>query len=39
MTEAHALYCSLGFQEIALYSECEVLEDLRKHSIFMELSL
>ena len=39
MTAAHTLYRSLGFQEIAPYPESEIPEDLRKHCIFMELSL
>ena len=39
MTAAHALYRSLGFQEIAPYPESEIPEDVRKHCIFMELSL
>ena len=39
MAAAEKLYRSLGFQETAPYAESEVPEDLRHHSIFMELSL
>jgi GNAT superfamily N-acetyltransferase len=39
MTDAHALYRSAGFREIAPYSESEVPEEFRVHWIFMERSL
>jgi GNAT superfamily N-acetyltransferase len=39
MTEAHALYRSLGFAERDHYPESEIPEDFRKHWIFMELTL
>jgi len=39
MAAAEKLYRSLGFTDIAPYDESEVPEDVRHHSIFMELSL
>ena len=39
MTDAHALYRSAGFREIAPYAESEIPEEFRIHWIFMELSL
>ncbi|MDQ2996423.1 MAG: GNAT family N-acetyltransferase [Chloroflexota bacterium] len=39
MTAAHALYRSLGFQEIEPYAESEIPEAFHKYCIFMELSL
>ncbi len=39
MTEAHAVYRSAGFHEIAPYAESEIPEEFRIHWIFMELSL
>ena len=39
MADAHALYRSAGFREIAPYSESEIPEEFRVHWVFMELSL
>jgi GNAT superfamily N-acetyltransferase len=39
MTEAHALYRSLGFVEIPPYAESEIPEAFRDHWIFMERAL
>ncbi len=39
MVNAHDLYRSFGFQEIAPYSESEIPKEYHAHWIFMELSL
>ncbi len=39
MTDAHALYRSVGFQDIAPYPESEIPEEFRVHWVFMQLSL
>ncbi len=39
MHDAHALYRSFGFQEIAPYSGSEIPVEYRKHWVFMELIL
>jgi GNAT superfamily N-acetyltransferase len=39
MTDAHALYRSFGFQDIAPYPESEIPEEFRVHWVFMQLSL
>jgi GNAT superfamily N-acetyltransferase len=39
MTDAHALYRSAGFHEIAPYPESEIPEEFRAHWVFMELAL
>jgi len=39
MSDAHALYRSLGFRDISPYEESEIPVEYRKHWVFMELSL
>ena len=39
MKEAHSLYRSVGFREIAPYPESEIPEELQEHWVFMELQL
>lgn len=39
MTEAQALYRSVGFQERAPYPESEIVEEWRQHWVYMEMSL
>jgi ribosomal protein S18 acetylase RimI-like enzyme len=39
MQQAHALYRSMGFQEVAPYPESEIPPDFHQHWIFMELLL
>src|SRR5271157_5200410 len=39
MHDAHALYRSFGFQDIAPYSGSEIPVEYRKHWVFMELNL
>ena len=39
MKEAHALYRSMGFQEIAPYPESEIPEQFRPNWVFMEVEL
>lgn len=39
MKEAHALYRSLGFEEIQAYEGSEIPKELQQHWIFMELKL
>jgi GNAT superfamily N-acetyltransferase len=39
MKEAHALYRSVGFQDIEPYPESEIPEEYRSHWVFMEMAL
>ncbi len=39
MREAHSLYRSAGFKDIALYPETEMSEDFQEHMVYMELEL
>jgi GNAT superfamily N-acetyltransferase len=39
MSEAHALYRSLGFRDIEPYKESEIPVEYRKHWVFMELPI
>jgi GNAT superfamily N-acetyltransferase len=39
MSDAHALYRSFGFADIAPYEESEIPEEYRKHWVFMELQI
>ncbi len=39
MKEAHALYRSVGFEEISPYPESEIPAEFQKHWVFMEIQL